>query len=50
MAQRAGHQIQVAEVLGSILTAVTFYCCIFCFFVVKPVMPTLPLLQILANL
>ena len=31
MAQRAEYQIQVAEVLGSMLTGVTFCCWIFCF-------------------
>ena len=43
---RAEHQIQVAEVLGSMLTGVTFYCWIFCFHIdlVKPVMPILPFL------
>ena len=47
MAQRAECQIQVAEILGSMITGVTFYCWIFCFHAVKPVMPTL---LILANL
>ena len=42
MAQRAEHQIKVAEVLGSVLTGVTFYCWIFCFQIVKPAMPILP--------
>ena len=30
MSQRGGNQIQMAEVPGSILTGVTFCCCILC--------------------
>ena len=41
MAQGAECQIQVAEVLGSMLTGVTFYCWIFCFHV-NPLMQILP--------
>ena len=50
-AQRGEHQIQVAEVLGSLLTGVTFCRCIFLLSqVVESVMPMLLLLPILAIL
>ena len=38
MAQGAERQIQVAEVLGSMLTGVIFYCLKFCFHEVKHMM------------
>ena len=51
MSQRADFQIQVAELPGSMLTGVTFYCRIFfCFHVVKPLMPFIEVLPISANL
>ena len=43
MAQTADNQIQVTEVLGSMLTGLTFYCWNFCFHTVKPVPPLLPI-------
>ena len=51
MAQRAEDQIQVTQVLGSMLTKVTFpiaRCLVF--HVVKPVMPILAVLPISGNL
>ena len=46
MAQRAEHQIQMAEVLGSVLNRVTFLLGVL-FHMVKPLMPKLPLVLIL---
>ena len=43
MAQRVEYQIEMAEVLGSMLTGITFCCWIF-FHKVKPLMPTLAII------
>ena len=45
MAQRAEHQIQMAEVLGSMLAMVTFCYWIFCFHIIKCLMLILPCCQ-----
>ena len=47
---RGQHQIQMAEVQGSILIVVTFCCWIFCFQVVKPPMPLLPIICVCEKL
>ena len=49
IAQRAEHQIQMAEVPGSILTGITFYCWT-CFDMVKHLMPILPILFVCEKL
>ena len=49
MAQRAEHQIQMAEVLNSIVTGVKFCCWIFCFHMVKPLMPIFNKFCVLVN-
>ena len=39
IAQRGAHQIQMAEVPGSVLTGVTFCCWIFLVFTILPLLP-----------